>query len=54
MVIRRETKQGAQEERRVAKAHDRRRTGRMPRTLDHLQAATRAEVAFWVELLPEG
>ncbi len=34
MVIRRETKRGAQEERRVAKARGRRQTGRMPRILD--------------------
>ncbi len=54
MVIRRETKRGAHEERRVAKARGRRQTGRMPRTLDHLPAGKRAELAFVVELLTAG
>lgn len=51
MVIRRETKRGAHEERRVAKARGRRQTGRMSRTLDHLPASKRAELAFVVEML---
>jgi RHS repeat-associated protein len=38
MVIRRESKRGAQEERRLAKTRSRRPTGPMPRTLDHRQA----------------
>lgn len=54
MVIRRETKCGAHEERRVAKARGRRQTGRMPRTLDYLPAGNRAERAFVVEVLTAG
>jgi len=54
MVIRRETKRGAHEERRLAKARGRRQTGRMPRSLDHLPAGKRAELAFVVGLLTAG
>lgn len=54
MVIRRETKGGAHEERRGAKARGRRQTRRMPRTLDHLPAGKRAELAFVVEVLTAG
>lgn len=51
MVIRRETKRASHEERRVAKARRRLQTGHMPRTLDHLPAGKRAELAFVVEVL---
>jgi len=54
MVIRRETKRGAHEERRVAKARGRRQTNRMPRSLDHLPAGKRAELAFVVGVLTAG
>ncbi|CAM2963394.1 hypothetical protein EJ082_12875 [Brevundimonas diminuta] len=54
MVIRRETKRAAHEERRVAKARGGRQTGRMPRTLDHLPTGKRAELAFVVEVLTAG
>lgn len=54
MVIRRETKRGAHEERRVAKARGRRQAGRMPRTPEHLPADKRAELAFVVEVLTAG
>ncbi len=54
MVIRRKTKRGAHEKWRVAKACGRRQTRRMPRTLDHLPAGKRAELAFVVALLTAG
>ena len=54
MVIRRESKHAAQEERRVAKTRGRRQSGRVPRTLDHLPAGKRAELAFVVEVLTAG
>jgi uncharacterized protein len=54
MVIRRESKRGTHEERRLAKARSRRQTGHMPRTLDHLPAGKRDELAFVVELLTAG
>ncbi len=54
MVIKRESKRGTQEERRVAKARSRRQTGAMPRSLDHLPVGKRDELAFVVELLTKG
>ena len=51
MVIRREFNRGGKEEARLAKARSRRQTGRMPRSLDHLPAGKRDELAFVVELL---
>ncbi len=51
MVIRREFNRGGKEEARLAKARSRRQTGPMPRTLDHLPAGKRAELAYVVDLL---
>nr|WP_314527075.1 HEPN domain-containing protein [uncultured Brevundimonas sp.] len=51
MVIRRESKRWAHEERRLAKDRNRRQTGRMLSSLDHLPAGNRDELRFVVELL---
>ena len=45
MVIRREIKRGAHEERRGDKARSRRQTGRMPRTLDRFPTGKRSRTA---------
>ena len=54
MVIRRETKRGAHEERRVAKARGRRQTGCMLLTLEPIPAGKPSEQAFVMEVLEAG